>query len=84
MYKSKKISHTISKDKLPQFSTKAELKPATVLTNVNKKQLSQAHRYLEMAKEGGDSIEQILEHDLLLTNTLFDKDSPTKPPNMFL
>ena len=64
LYKNIKISHTISKDKLPQFSTKVELKPTTVLTNMNKKQLSQAHGDLEMASERGDSIEQILEHRL--------------------
>ena len=79
VYKTKKISHTISKDKLPPFSTNVESKPTTALRNVNKKQLSQAHRDLEMAIERGESIEKVLEHDLLPTNTLFDKDSPTKP-----
>ena len=76
--KQKKLSELISKVKLPSFDHQTLSQPVTVKL-ITKKELSQAHRDMEIAKERGESIKNILSYDLLPTNTLFAGDSPTKP-----
>ncbi|MES9884561.1 MAG: hypothetical protein ABW185_27265 [Sedimenticola sp.] len=80
--KTVKLSGTISKVKLPRFDTQAAAgqyptgKPKKPV--ITTKQLAASVRTVEIAKQRGYTIEQVLSHDLFDTSPLFDGD-PTFP-----
>lgn len=78
--KTKSLFDTISKCKYPRFDSHSNSRSEQAITQKGtKKSLSQAHRDLDVAKERGERIQDILSHDLLPTNALFDGDFPAKP-----
>ncbi|KAL8622995.1 hypothetical protein ACOMHN_027116 [Nucella lapillus] len=77
--KTKKMSATISKRKLPQFNEQPQKIPATILKekkDMSSKDVAEAQRTMDIAKERGMDITQILAHDLLPVTPLFDGDLP--------
>ncbi|KAL8619946.1 hypothetical protein ACOMHN_015228 [Nucella lapillus] len=77
--KTKKMSATISKRKLPQFNEQPQKIPATILKekkDMSSKDVAEAQRTMDIAKERGMDIKQILAHDLLPVTPLFDGDLP--------
>ena len=77
--KIKKMSMTISKRKLPRFSDQPQMTPATIQKekkNIWSKELAEAQQIMDIAKERGMDIKQILAHNVLSASTLFDGDLP--------
>lgn len=77
--KTKKISATISKFKLPKFDDQPQKTPATILkdkNSISSKDVAEAQRSMDIAKERGMDLRQILTHDVLLASPLFDGDLP--------
>ena len=77
--KIKKMSMTISKRKLPRFSDQPQMTPATSQKekkNISSKELAEAQKIMDIAKERGMDIKQILAPNVLLASTLFDGDLP--------
>ena len=77
--KTKKISTTISKRKLPQFNEQPQKTPTISMKEqklVSSKDMAEAHRSMDIAKERSMSIRQILSHDVLSASPLFDGDLP--------
>ena len=77
--KIKKMSMTISKRKLPRFSDQPQMTPATSQKekrNISSKELAEAQKIMDIAKERGMDIKQILAHNVLSASTLFDGDIP--------
>ena len=77
--KIKKMSMTISKRKLPRFSDQPQMTPATSQKekkNISSKELAEAQKIMDIAKERGMDIKQILAHNVLSESTLFDGDLP--------
>ena len=77
--KTKKMSSTISKRKLPQFNEQPQKTPATILKEqkrLSSKDMAEAHRSMDIAKERGMNLRQILTHDVLPASPLFDGDLP--------
>ena len=79
--KSKKLSDTITKIKLPSFQSDATMnlsgKKSTQVSEV--KDITKAQRLTDIAKRRGASVSDILKHDLLIKNVLFDGDFTLKP-----
>ena len=82
MRKPKKISSTISKRKLPKFTDhlKQSLLTSKAILKERKapssKDMADAQRSMDIAKERGMSLKQILSHDLISSSPLFDGDLP--------
>lgn len=76
--KTKKLSSTISKRRLPQFDSKPDTE-ANVSSVATSKSIALAHRNIEIVRERGMELESIYAHDILPVSTLFDGDLPTKP-----
>ena len=73
--KSKKLSATISKISLPLLSSN----PAVLCSVSVPKDIARAHRAMEIVKERGMPISEIMKHDLLPCSPLFDGDFTSKP-----
>ena len=77
--KIKKMSMTISKRKMPGFSDQPQMTPATIQKekkNISSKELAAAQKIMDITKERGMDIKQILAHNVLSASTLFDSDLP--------
>ena len=77
--KIKKMSMTISKRKLSTFSDQPQMTPATIQKekkNISSKELAEAQKIMDIAKERGMDIKHILAHNGLSASTLFDGDLP--------
>ena len=77
--KVKKMSMTTSKRKLPRFTDQPQMTPATSQKekkNISSKELAEAQKIMDIAKERGMDIKQILAHNVLSASTLFDGDLP--------
>ena len=77
--KIKKMSMTISKRKLPRFSDQPQMTPAQIQKekkNISSTELAEAQKIMDIAKERGMDIKQILAHNVRPTSTLFDGDLP--------
>ena len=73
------MSTTISKRTLPQFNKQPEKKSTTILKEqkvVSPKDMAEAHRAMDIAKERGMNIRDILKYDILSASPLFDGDLP--------
>ena len=71
--KIKKMSMTISKRKLPRFSDQPQMTPATSQKekkNISSKELAEAQKIMDIAKERGMDIKQVLAHNVLSASTL--------------
>ena len=77
--KSKKLSDTITKVKLPSFHSDANV-PGKKSTQVSEvKDITKTQRLIDIAERRGASLSDILRHDLLNRNVLFDGDFTVKP-----
>jgi hypothetical protein len=77
--KCKKIGTTISKAKLPRFSDQPQKTPLTIETeksDLSSKDMAEAQRNMDIAKERGMDLKHILSHNLLSGSQLFDGDLP--------
>ncbi|KAH3870574.1 hypothetical protein DPMN_033762 [Dreissena polymorpha] len=80
--KAKQISSSISKRKLPKFTyhLKQSLLTSTAILKERKapsaNDMADAQRSMDIAKERGMSLKQILPHDLISSSPLFDGDLP--------
>jgi hypothetical protein len=77
--KTKKISATISKSKLPRFTDQLQKTPSAIEKKKNDlsfKDMAEAHRNMDIAKERGMDLRQILTHNLVSVSPLFDGDLP--------
>ena len=74
------LSDTIPKVNLPKFQDKTQ-KPKTnqQLFKSTAKRIGEAQKQIEIARERGMSIEEILSYDHLLENILFVEDLTAKP-----
>ena len=75
--KIKKISMTISKRKLFGFNDQPQMTPATIQKekkNISSKELAEVQKIMDIAKEWGMDIKQILAHNVLSASTLFNGD----------
>ena len=73
------MSMTISKRKRPRFSDHPQMTPATSQKekeNISSKELAEAQKIMNIAKERGMDIKQVLAHNVLSASTLFDGDLP--------
>ena len=79
--KSKKLSDTITKVKLPSFHSDATMNfPGKKSTQVSEvKDITKAQRLINIAKRRGASLNDILKHELLTKNVLLDGDFTLKP-----
>ena len=80
--KSSRLSDPINKINLQQFSPDAkEEVPPQQFSDIRVKDLSDLQRNVDVARERerGISLAQVMEHDLLTTNILFDGDYTSKP-----
>ena len=80
MIKSKKPSATVSKVSLPHLNSNASVQSSvsTPKAAVLAKEITYAHRAMEIVKERGVTISEIIKHDLLPIFPLFDGDLTTK------
>ena len=77
--KTKKMSTTISKLKLPKLTDQSKTTPPTVMKekkDISSKDVAEAQRSMDIAKERGMDLGQILTHDVLTSSPLFDGDLP--------
>lgn len=79
--RTKKVSATISKRKLPKFSDQylSTTSSATILkqkTVISPKDVAEAQRNIDIVKERGMSMSDILAHNLLDVSPLFNGDLP--------
>jgi hypothetical protein len=77
--KIKKISTTISKSKLPRFTDQSQKTPLTIETekkDISSKDMAEAQRNMDIARERGMDLREILSHNLLSASPLFDGDLP--------
>ena len=75
----KQMSMTISKRKLHGFSDQPQMTPATVQKekkNISSKELAEVQKIMDITKERGMDIKQILAHNVISPSTLFDGDLP--------
>ena len=79
--KLKKLSDTITKVKLASFHSDATINvPGKKSTQVSEvKDITKAQTLIDIAKRRGASLSEILKHDLLTKNVLFDGDLTVKP-----
>ena len=79
--KSKKLSDTITNVKLSSFHSDATMNvPGKTSIQVSEvKDITKAQRLIDIAKRRGASLSDILKHDLLTKNMLFDGDFTVKP-----
>ena len=79
--KSKELSNTIKEVKLPSFHSDATTNvPGKKSTQVSEvKDITKAQRLIDIAKRLAASLSDILRHDLLTKNVLFDGDFTVKP-----
>jgi hypothetical protein len=71
----KKMSTTISKRKLPRFTDQPQKTPATILQkkkDLSSKDVAEAQRSMDITKERGMDLRQILAHHVLSASPLFD------------
>ena len=83
--KSSRLSDPINKINLQQFSPDAkEEVPPQQFSDIRVKDLSDLQRNVDVARERerGISLVQVMEHDLLTTNILFDGDYTSKPDDI--
>lgn len=77
--KMKKISAIIPKSKLPRFTDVSQKAPAAVEKNdITPKDVAAAQRNMDIAKERGMSVQEILGHNILPNSPLFDGDIPAQ------
>ena len=77
--KTKKLSSTITKGKFPAFNAHKEKTPTLVLKGkqeLSTKSMASAHRNIDIAKDRGMTLPEILSHDLLPVSPLFEGDLP--------
>ena len=77
--KTKKMSATITNTKLPRFTDQPQKTAATILKEkkeLSSKDMTEAQRSMDIAKERGMDLRQILGHDVLPMSPLFDGDLP--------
>jgi len=82
--KTKKMSTTIAKRKLPRFNDQPQHTPAIILKekkDLSSKDMAEAQRNMDIATERGMDIRQILTHDVLSATPLFDGDLPAQVNN---
>ena len=79
--KSKKLSDTITKVKLPSFHSDATMNvPGKKSTQVSEvKDITEAQSSINIAKRRGVSLDDILKHDLLTKNVVWDCHFTVKP-----
>ena len=79
--KSSRLSDPINKINLQQFSPDAKEEVPQQFSDIRVKDLSDLQRNVDVARERerGISLAQVMEHDLLTTNILFDGDYTSKP-----
>ena len=84
--KSKKISATISKVKLPSFSPHDTVQNTTrgTIHEVSHKELASSQRKIEVATLRGMPLEEIYGHDFFESSPLFEGDLATKPSKSHL
>ncbi|KAK3885497.1 hypothetical protein Pcinc_010238 [Petrolisthes cinctipes] len=77
--KTKKINVTISKRKLPHFTDQPQKTPTTILKekDISSKDVAEAQRSMDIVKERGMDLSQILFHDVLKISPLFDGELPS-------
>ena len=81
------MSMTISKRKLLGFSDQPHMTPATVQKekkNISSKGLAEVQKIMDITKERGMEIKQIIAHNVLSASTLFDGDLPDLPTSQHL
>ena len=77
--KNKKISMTISKSRLPRLTDQSPMASSTIekeKTDLSSKDIADAQRNIDIAKERGMDLRQILAHNMLSGSSLFDGDLP--------
>src|SRR6218665_2648792 len=77
--KTKKISTTILKSKLPRFTDQHQKTPPRMekeKSNLSPKDMAEAHKSMDIAKECGIDLRQILTFNLVSASPLFDGDTP--------
>ncbi len=77
--KTKKMSATISKRKLPRFTDQPQAPSPINLkekVNLSPKEVAEAQRNMDIMKERGIDLKQTLTHDLLSVSPLFNGDLP--------
>ena len=77
--KSSRLLDPINKINLQQFSPDAKEEVPQQFSDIRVKDLSDLQRNVDVARERGISLAQVMEHDLLTTNILFDGDYTSKP-----
>ena len=77
--KSRRLSDSIKKINLQQFSPDEKEKVPWQSSDIHVKDLSNVKRSVDVARGRGLSLGQVMEHDLLSTNILFDGDYTSKP-----
>jgi hypothetical protein len=78
--KTKKISATTSKSKLPRFNDQPPKTSSAIekkKNNLSSKDIAEAQRNMDIAKERGMDLRQLLTHSVHSTSPLFDGDLPT-------
>lgn len=76
--KEKKLGDRISRVNLPNFNFSKESSKQTSTVSVTTKELGLAQNRLEIARQRGETMKDILSHDLLHTSPLFDGEAPKK------
>ena len=77
--KSSRLFDPIKKINLQQFSPDEKEKVPQESSDIRVKDLSDLQRNVDLARGRGISLAQVMEHDLLSTNILFDGDYTSKP-----
>ena len=77
--KSNRLSGPIKKINLQQFLPDEKEKAPRKSSNIDVKDLSDLQRNVDVARGRGISLVQVMEHDLLSTNILFDGDYTSNP-----
>ena len=83
----RKLSDTISKSKLPEFSPlnpSAQTAPSMKSPKMIAKEVAQAQKVIDIARGRRIPIGDILQYDILSENPLFDGDLPKKPDKSVL
>ena len=76
--KTKKLSATISKRKLPQLDSKPSINYSAP-SPVTSKMIAAAQRDIDIVKEQGMELKSIYAHDILPVSSLLERELPTKP-----
>ena len=78
--KSKKLSVTIPKRNLTKFSTVESIQTKLEKEITSSKMLASAQRDIDVARERGMSLREVLTHDILPNSILFDGEFTTSTP----